>query len=102
MARRSALRVSPPFCAIRFRASISPERPAGFADASVRSCWAKCVLSGGNYVGGVAGWASRLRDSCAIVTIEEGTEYLGAVAGGVDADGVPGTGGSSIRDRSSP
>ena len=61
---------------------------AGFADASVRSCWAKCVLSGGNYVGGVAGWASRLRDSCAIVTIEEGTEYLGAVAGGVDADGV--------------
>ncbi len=61
---------------------------AGFADASVRSCWAKCVLSGGNYVGGVAGWASRLRDSCAIVTIEEGTEYLGAVAGGVDTDGV--------------
>ena len=35
---------------------------AGFSDASVRGCWAKSVLSGGNYVGGVAGWASRLRD----------------------------------------
>lgn len=61
---------------------------AGFSDASVRGCWAKSVLSGGNYVGGVAGWASRLRDCRAIATISQGTECLGAIAGAVDPDGV--------------
>ena len=61
---------------------------AGYADASVRGCWAKNVLSGGSYVGGIAGWASRLRDCRAIATIEEGTEYLGAVAGWVETDGI--------------
>lgn len=61
---------------------------AGWADASIRSCWAKNTLSGGNYVGGVAGWAGRLRDCRAIATILEGTEYLGAVAGWVEEDGV--------------
>ncbi len=61
---------------------------AGYADASVRSCWSKCVLSGGNYVGGVAGWASRLRDCRAIATINRGVECLGAIAGGVETDGV--------------
>ena len=61
---------------------------AGYADASIRSCWSKNVLSGGNYVGGIAGWVSRLRDCRAIATIEEGTEYLGALAGWVEEDGV--------------
>lgn len=61
---------------------------AGWADASLRGCWAKNTLSGGDYVGGVAGWASRLRDCRAIATIEEGTEYLGAVAGWVEEDGL--------------
>lgn len=61
---------------------------AGYADASVRSCWAKSALSGENYVGGVAGWASRLRDCRAIATIDQGTECLGAIAGGVETDGV--------------
>ena len=61
---------------------------AGWADASIRSCFAKNVLSGGDYIGGIAGWASRLRDCCAITTIEQGTECLGAIAGGVETDGV--------------
>ncbi len=61
---------------------------AGYADASIRSCHVKSTLSGENYVGGIAGWASRLRDCRAIVTIEEGTEYLGAIAGGIETDGV--------------
>ena len=60
----------------------------GFADASVRSCWAKNALSGGNYVGGIAGWASRLRDCRAIATIMRGIEYVGAIAGTVEKDGV--------------
>lgn len=61
---------------------------AGYADASVRSCWAKSTLSGGNYVGGIAGWASRLRDCRAIATIDRGSECLGAIAGGIETDGV--------------
>lgn len=60
---------------------------AGLADANLRSCWAKNTLSGGNYIGGITGWASRLRDCRAIVTITEGTEYLGAISGGMEADG---------------
>jgi len=61
---------------------------AGYADASIRSCYAKNTLSGGSYVGGIAGWASRLQDCWAIATITEGGECLGAVAGGVETDGV--------------
>ena len=61
---------------------------AGYADASVRSCYVKSPLSGKNYVGGIAGWASCLRDCCSIAVIDQGTEFLGAVAGGVEADGV--------------
>jgi len=61
---------------------------AGYADASIRSCYAKSTLSGGSFVGGIAGWASRLRDSYAIATIQEGAECLGAIAGGIEADGV--------------
>lgn len=61
---------------------------AGWADASIRSCWAKNTLSGGDYVGGIAGWASRLRDCRAIATIEAGTEYLGAVAGWAEETGL--------------
>ncbi len=60
---------------------------AGWADASIRSCWAKNTLSGGNYVGGITGWAGRLRDCRAIASILEGTEYLGAVSGWVEEDG---------------
>jgi len=61
---------------------------AGYSDASIRACFGKNVLSGGDYVGGIAGWASSLRDCYAIATIEEGVEYLGAVAGCVETDGV--------------
>lgn len=60
----------------------------GYADASIRNCYAKSMLTGGNYIGGITGWVSRLRDSYAIVTIAEGTECLGAIAGGVASDGV--------------
>lgn len=61
---------------------------AGYADASVRGCCAKSPLSGKNYVGGIAGWASRLQDCRAIATITGGEECLGAIAGGVETDGV--------------
>lgn len=61
---------------------------AGYADAVVRSCYAKSVLSGGNYIGGITGWSRNLRNSYAIVTVKEGGEYIGAVSGSVQTDGV--------------
>jgi len=61
---------------------------AGYADASLRSSYAKNALAGKSYVGGIAGWASRMTDCCAIVRIEEGDECVGAIAGGVDTDGT--------------
>ena len=61
---------------------------AGWADANLRSCWAKNTLSGENYVGGVTGWASRLRDCRAIATIKAGKECLGAISGGVETGGI--------------
>lgn len=59
---------------------------AGWTDGSLRRCCARSVLSGRNYVGGIAGWAGRLRDCCAIATIAEGSECLGAIAGGAEAE----------------
>ena len=62
---------------------------AGYADASVRGCWSKCTLSGENHIGGIAGWGSRLRDSCAMVSVTAGEECVGAIAGSADlTDGV--------------
>lgn len=59
---------------------------AGWMDASLRRCYAKSVLSGENYVGGIAGWAGRLRDCYAITTLSRGSECLGAVAGGAETE----------------
>lgn len=61
---------------------------AGYSDGVVRSCWAKCSVSGDSYVGGIAGQAANMRGCRAIATIAGGTEYVGALAGGIAADGV--------------
>lgn len=53
----------------------------GYADASVRRCYAKSRLSGTSYIGGIAGYADRMSDCCAITTILDGDEFVGAVAG---------------------
>ena len=53
----------------------------GYAGGTVRDSYSKCVLAGNSYIGGIAGWADRLRDCAAIVTVNEGTECVGAIAG---------------------
>ena len=60
----------------------------GCAEASIRNCYAKCTLSGKDYIGGIAGWATRMQSCYAIVTIGSGDECLGAIAGDVEEDGV--------------
>ena len=61
---------------------------AGASWGSIRSSWSKCRLSGGDYVGGVAGLGATLVNCHTLVTVDEGSAYLGAVAGDVDSGGT--------------
>ena len=53
---------------------------AGASWGSVRDSWSKCHLSGRDYVGGAAGLGATLINCHTLVTIDEGSAYLGAVA----------------------
>lgn len=59
---------------------------AGCSDGSIDAGWAKCTLSGKDYVGGAAGYGSTLTDCRTLVSVT-GEAYVGAVAGDVDDDG---------------
>ena len=61
---------------------------AGASWGSIRESWSKCRLSGGDYVGGVAGLGTTLINCHTLVTIDEGSAYLGAVAGDTDRNGT--------------
>lgn len=59
----------------------------GKAKTQVSENWAKCHVSGGNMVGGIAGEASQLEDNRALVTLENAGEYTGAIAGKLTSGG---------------
>lgn len=59
---------------------------AGRSDSSIRLSWAKCTLSGEDYVGGIAGYGKTISDCRSLVTVDGGA-YTGAIAGDVDNDG---------------
>ena len=59
---------------------------AGCSDSSIRLSWAKCTLSGEDYVGGIAGYGKTISDCRSLVTVDGGA-YTGAIAGDVDEDG---------------
>lgn len=61
---------------------------AGSSWGSLRGSWAKCALSGEDYVGGAAGYADTLDDCHTLISITGGSAYLGALAGDVDEDGT--------------
>ena len=61
---------------------------AGASWGSIRDSWSKCRLSGGDYVGGVAGLGATLVNCHTLVTIEEGSACLGAVAGDSESGGT--------------
>ena len=63
---------------------------AGLTSATIRSCWSKCTLSGGKYIGGVVGSGvsesvtgagSTVAGCVSMVAIADGSQYLGAVSG---------------------
>ena len=73
--------------------SISGDYVGGIAGefiGTIKNCYAKCILAGNSYVGGIIGCGSDDKDVSGIstvsncysmVTIEEGKQYIGAVAG---------------------
>lgn len=61
---------------------------AGWSEGIIRNCSAKCWLSGENYIGGIAGQGKEIYASHTMVRIQEGTECLGAIAGAVEEDGI--------------
>ena len=68
---------------------------AGASSAKIKASWAKCTLSGGNYVGGILGegtesdltkGSSSVVNCRAIVDIAEADQFAGAIAGGQSGD----------------
>lgn len=57
---------------------------AGYSSAKIRMCLAKVTLSGLAYIGGIAGEGGIITDCAAISDITDFTEKIGAVAGYVD------------------
>ncbi len=57
----------------------------GLSRGAVQNCRARANVSGGNYLGGIAGLGHDLRDCLVMPWLEKKTEYQGSVAG--DADG---------------
>ncbi|MDY4598998.1 MAG: GLUG motif-containing protein [Candidatus Faecousia sp.] len=63
---------------------------AGLTGGTIRSCFAKCTLSGGSYIGGIVGSgidedysgdASTVTGCCSVVEIPEYEAHIGAIAG---------------------
>ena len=59
----------------------------GSSEGSIDGCWAKCSVSGQDYVGAVAGYADSMTNCRALGTVT-GEAYTGAVAGDVSEDGT--------------
>ena len=58
---------------------------AGYSASSIRSCSAKCTLSGKEQIGGIAGFGSAISDCRSMVNIPDGGIFTGSVAGKADS-----------------
>ncbi len=58
----------------------------GQSRSTIRGCWSRAVLSGGKYVGGVAGLGVDIGACRSWTYIERATEYAGAVAGWAEGE----------------
>ena len=54
---------------------------AGYSTAVIRSCYAKCTLSGTEQIGGIAGYGSTISDCYSMVNIPEQESFSGSIAG---------------------
>ena len=58
----------------------------GYANASIHDSWARCALSGGDVIGGAAGYGKEVVNCTTMVEITEGESCLGALCGTVADD----------------
>lgn len=59
---------------------------AGYSNSAIRSCSAKCSLSGKSQIGGIAGYGKNLSGCYSMISIREGESYLGSIAGRADSE----------------
>lgn len=59
---------------------------AGQSLSHIRSCYAKCTVSGGEYVAGIAGYGHGIESCCAMVRVKEADAFSGAIAGKITDD----------------
>ena len=60
----------------------------GESRSHITASYAKCYVSGEEYVAGIAGYASSIADCCAMVQVQDTTAFFGAIAGKTDEDGM--------------
>ncbi len=60
---------------------------AGQSYSYIKNSFAKCMVSGGDYVAGIVGAGSRIEDCYAMVKIVDATSFFGAIAGSADVEG---------------
>lgn len=61
---------------------------AGRARGTLKDCWARCVLSGEIFVGGVAGSGSCIQDCRTMVEILSANSRMGAIAGAAEGTDI--------------
>ena len=68
------------------RYTLSIKSREGYANASIHDSWARCALSGGDVIGGAAGYGKEVVNCTTMVEITEGESCLGALCGTVADD----------------
>ena len=59
---------------------------AGYSASTIRGSYSKCMVSGTDYVGGIAGSANNLYDNVAYISVTNAEMYSGSIAGYTDQD----------------
>lgn len=57
---------------------------AGYSATAVRQSYAMCDLSGANYVGGIVGYGKEITDCASLISANDASAGLGAIAGWAD------------------
>ncbi|MCD8048510.1 MAG: hypothetical protein LUG52_02715 [Clostridia bacterium] len=72
----------------RVRTEIMSAALGGVSEAVIKRSASKCTLSGGDYVGGIAGCAEEISSCAACVNIARHEEFAGSVAGQAEIESV--------------
>ena len=61
---------------------------AGRSLSYIENGYAKCTVSGEEYVAGISGFGSSMENCCAMVRVQDASAYYGAIAGEIDNSGT--------------